>query len=70
MLDALAKLAGDKVAARVRLQRDPAIEEIVASWPSRFDNSRAAALGIAPDPDVESVIGQYMDDHPDALGGL
>lgn len=70
MLAALAKLAGDKVAARVRMQIDPAIEEIVASWPTRFDNSRAAALGITPDPDVESVILQYMDDHPEALGGL
>ena len=70
MLAALAKLAGDKVAARVRMQIDPAIEEIVASWPTRFDSSRAAALGITPDPDVESVIRQYMDDHPEALGGL
>lgn len=68
MLRALAKLAGDEVAARVRMQHDPAIEAIVASWPARFDNSRAAALGITPDPDVESVIGQYMHDHPDALG--
>ncbi len=70
VLDALARLAGDPVAARVRVQRDPAVEAIVASWPARFDGSRAAALGIAADPDIESVIGQYMDDHPDALGGL
>lgn len=70
MLTALAKLAGDPVAARVVMNNDPAIEGIVASWPARFDSSRAAALGIAPDPDVESVIRQYMDDHPEALGGL
>ncbi len=70
LLAALAMLAGDQVAGRVRMQRDPVIEEIVASWPARFDNSRAAALGIAPDPDVESVIAQYLDDHREALGGL
>ncbi len=70
MLDALAKLAGDEVAARVRMHSDPAIEAIVASWPTRFDSSRAAALGITPDPDIETVIGQYIDDHPEALGGL
>jgi nucleoside-diphosphate-sugar epimerase len=67
---ALAAIAGDAVAARVRVQRDPAVERIVASWPARFDGSRAAALGIGADPDVESVIRQYMQDHPDALGGL
>lgn len=70
MLAALATLAGDHVAARVSMRHDPAVEAIVASWPARFDSSRAAALGIAPDPDVESVICQYMDDHPEALGGL
>ena len=70
VLTALAALAGDRVAARVRMQRDAANEQIVASWPARFDSSRATALGIAADPDIESVIRQYMDDHPDALGGL
>ncbi len=70
ILAALAKLAGDPVAARVRMYREPAIEAIVASWPARFDSSRATALGITPDPDVESVIRQYIDDHPEALGGL
>jgi D-erythronate 2-dehydrogenase len=70
MLAALATVAGDHVAARVSMKRDPAIEEIVASWPARFDSSRAAALGIAQDYDIESVIGQYMDDHPEALDGL
>jgi D-erythronate 2-dehydrogenase len=70
MLQALARIAGDRVAARVRMRPDPDIERIVASWPARFDSSRAAALGIAPDPDVRSVIGQYIHDHPEALGGL
>lgn len=70
MLEALAKLAGDPVAARVAMRPDPAIEAIVSSWPARFDSSRAAALGIVADPDVESIIGQYLDDHSEALGGL
>jgi nucleoside-diphosphate-sugar epimerase len=70
MLAALTARAGERVSARVRMQHDPAIEAIVGSWPARFDSSRAAALGIAADPDVESVIAQYMRDHPEALGGL
>lgn len=68
MLEALAALAGDQVADRVRIHHDPDVERIVASWPARFDNARAVALGIAPDPDVTTVIGQYMHDHPEALG--
>ena len=46
---------------------DPAIEKIVASWPARFENSRAASLGLAADTDIAAVVRQYMDDHPDAV---
>ncbi|MGV1010352.1 MAG: D-erythronate dehydrogenase [Dermatophilaceae bacterium] len=70
MLAALRRVAGDAVAARVRIQPDPAIEAIVASWPARFDSARVAALGLTPDPDIDSVIQQYLDEHPEALGGL
>lgn len=70
LLASLGHVAGESVAARVSMDSDPAIELIVASWPARFDNSRAASLGIRPDSDIESVIRQYMDDHPEALGGL
>ncbi len=67
MLTALGTVAGETVAARVKMVDDPAIEQIVGSWPARFDNARAAALDITPDPDIESVIKQYIDDHPEAL---
>ena len=69
MLSALGAVAGDKVAARVSMDHDPAIEKIVASWPARFDNTRAEALGIEPDPDIETVIRQYLEDHPEAIKG-
>jgi hypothetical protein len=39
----------------------------VGSWPSVFDNTRAAALGLAPDPSFESVVRDYLADHPDAV---
>jgi nucleoside-diphosphate-sugar epimerase len=35
-LEALEKLAGRECAARIRFERDPAIETIVLSWPARF----------------------------------
>lgn len=63
MLQTLRRVAGDEVADLVSLEPDPAVEAIVGSWPSRFDNSRAESLGIVPDPDFESVVRQYIDDN-------
>jgi D-erythronate 2-dehydrogenase len=40
---------------------DPAIEAIVASWPSSFDCSRAEALGFAADRDVDEIIARHVD---------
>ena len=42
---ALRRIAGDKVAARIRREPDPLVARIVAGWPSRFDPRRALALG-------------------------
>lgn len=67
MLDSLRRVAGNAVADRVTLENDPAIEAIVASWPARFDGARVASLGLQPDPDIDSVIRQYLDDHPQTL---
>src|SRR5229473_1338659 len=36
-IEALRRVAGDKVAARIRREPDPMIARIVAGWPSRFD---------------------------------
>lgn len=63
MLAALRAIAGDAVGDLVRPAPDPVIERIVRSWPARFDNARASALGLGPDPDIASVIEQYLADH-------
>ncbi|MFE7762493.1 D-erythronate dehydrogenase [Streptomyces sp. NPDC057438] len=67
MLATLRKVAGDAVADLVTVRPDPAVEAIVGSWPSAFDTTRAAALGLAPDPDFASVLRAYAADHPDAV---
>lgn len=67
MLAALRRVAGDAVADRVRMTHDPQIAAIVGSWPSRFDNARAAELGLTPDEDIDAVIRQYVADHPEAI---
>ncbi|WP_068426483.1 NAD-dependent epimerase/dehydratase family protein [Piscicoccus intestinalis] len=65
MLDALERHGGAAARARVTIEPDPAIDAIVRSWPSRFDNARAAALGIAPDADIDAVVAQFVADHLD-----
>lgn len=67
LIQALRDVAGEPVAQLVVERLDPAIEAIVASWPARFDNRRARALGLEPDADAASVIRQYLQDHPQQI---
>ncbi|MFG2133651.1 D-erythronate dehydrogenase [Streptomyces sp. NPDC048751] len=67
MLATLRQVAGDAVADLVTISPDPAVEAIVASWPAVFDNRRAAALGLEPDPSFLSLVRDYLSDHPDAV---
>ncbi|CRK33473.1 hypothetical protein BN1723_004159, partial [Verticillium longisporum] len=52
ILDALESVGGKEAVSLVEEKRDPAIERIVNSWPSRFDVSRAYGLGLEADGDV------------------
>ena len=47
-IEALRRIAGDKVAARIRRAPDELIMRIVAGWPHRFEAKRSTALGFAP----------------------
>jgi nucleoside-diphosphate-sugar epimerase len=60
MINALRRTAGDEVASRIRLERNPAIEQIVGSWPGSFTASYAKALGFTADHDFADVIGQFI----------
>jgi nucleoside-diphosphate-sugar epimerase len=69
MLDALEQVAGAKVRARVRFERDARIAGIVANWPTGASAARAARLGLKPDASFADIIQQYIDDcqkRPDA----
>jgi hypothetical protein len=46
----------------VRHERHPAIEAIVESWPVAWDNRRAEALGLKPDPDFDAIVQAYIED--------
>ena len=62
MVEALRKVAGDKVAARVEWKPDARIQAIVMTWPARFTTERALKLGFLADKDVETVIRDYIRD--------
>jgi nucleoside-diphosphate-sugar epimerase len=62
MVDALGRVAGAAVAERVAWKPDARIQAIVRTWPGRFETPRALALGFRADPDVETVIRDYIAD--------
>jgi len=63
---ALRRIAGDKVAARIRRKPDPLVMRIVAGWPSRFDPRRALALGFQAEGSFDEIIKVHIEDD---LGG-
>ena len=65
-IDALRRIAGDKVAARIRREPDPTIMRIVEGWPRRFDASRAESLGFKAEKSFDDIVRIHIEDE---LGG-
>ncbi len=59
-LAALGEVAGTETVARVRFERDPAIETIVLGWPARFATPRAQRLGFRADRGIGEIIREHM----------
>jgi len=62
----LRKVAGERVAARIRREPDPFIERVVAGWPRNFAPARALELGFKADASFEDIIRIHIEDE---LGG-
>jgi nucleoside-diphosphate-sugar epimerase len=60
MVAVLERVAGAKASALIDWVPDPAVAEIVSSWPARFRAGRAARLGLVPDPDFGSIIKMHL----------
>ena len=60
MVAALERVAGPAASALIDWVPDPAVERLVASWPTRFRTDRAARLGLIPDPDYDAVIAMHL----------
>jgi len=68
MIDALRRIAGAAVADRVKLQPDPVIERIVATWPPRFSPVLGPVLGMKADTDFAKIVRAYIEDDLQAKG--
>jgi D-erythronate 2-dehydrogenase len=62
----LRRIAGDKVASRIRRMPDPLVQRIVAGWPGRFDTRRAIELGFKAEASFDEIIRTHIEDE---LGG-
>ncbi len=62
MLDALARVAGSDVAARVSMQPDEFIQNIISGWPARFELARAPALGFKGDEGIDAIVEAFIQD--------
>ncbi|SME90283.1 Nucleoside-diphosphate-sugar epimerase [Tistlia consotensis] len=65
-IEALRRVAGDRVAALIRREPDPAIVRIVDGWPRNFDTKRALALGFRAETAFDEIIRAHVEDE---LGG-
>lgn len=65
-IDALRRVAGDKVAARIRREPDQLVQRIVAGWAERLDGKRARDLGFQAESTFDDIIRVHIQDE---LGG-
>jgi nucleoside-diphosphate-sugar epimerase len=61
-IEALRKVAGDKVAKLIRREPDPLIARIVSGWPQNFDPRRSHELGFRADSSFEDIIRIHLQD--------
>ncbi len=61
-IEALGRVAGPDAVSLITESPAPAVADIVAGWPSRFDTARAAALGFVAEDSYDEVIRAYIED--------
>jgi len=65
-IEALRKVAGDKVVARIRREPNETIMKIVSGWPRNFEAKRGRELGFQAETSFEEIIRVHI---ADELGG-
>jgi D-erythronate 2-dehydrogenase len=65
-IEALRRIAGEKVAARIRREPDETISRIVGGWPAHLGGERASKLGFRAEASFDEIVRAHIDDE---LGG-
>jgi len=65
-IESLTRIAGPKVAARIKRQPDELVMRIVAGWSERIDAKRAAELGFRAEQNFDEIVKAHIEDE---LGG-
>ena len=58
----LRRIAGDRVAARIRRAEDPLVARIVAGWPQRIEARRARELGFKAESSFDEIVRIYIEE--------
>jgi D-erythronate 2-dehydrogenase len=64
-IEALRRVAGDKVAGRIRRAPDELVQRIVAGWAERLDARRASELGFKAEATFDDIIRAHIEDELD-----
>lgn len=65
-IEALRRIAGDRIAGLIEERPDPTIWAIVQNWPTRFAATRARELGFVTEESFDDIVRVYVDEE---LGG-
>jgi D-erythronate 2-dehydrogenase len=60
MAASLRRVAGDEVADRLTWNREPAIENLVNTWPQAFSAERGRAMGMVADKNFDEMVRAHM----------
>jgi nucleoside-diphosphate-sugar epimerase len=61
-IEALRALAGDRAVALIEERPDPAVWEIVKTWPARFEAKRGRELGFEAEASFEDILRVHVED--------
>ena len=58
----LRRIAGERVAARIRREHDPLVARIVEGWPQRIEARRARELGFKAEASFDEIVRIHIDE--------
>jgi len=61
-ITALRRIAGERVAARIRRAHDPLVARIVAGWPQRIEAARARARGFKAESSFDEIVRIHIEE--------